>query len=109
MKRNTTKRRSSTTRTAHAIGSCIDAVRPRGPGVLAAPRSAARRPRALGAIALILGAVLLAADATAASAAIPVPEQDPFYAVPANIASLANGTVLSSRQIDASALGLPLP
>jgi hypothetical protein len=41
--------------------------------------------------------------------AIPVPEDDPFYAVPDGITAKANGTVLNSREIEASSFGLPLP
>lgn len=69
------------------------------------------RSRSLGVIALVLvlGAAVLASAAHAASTSIPVPEQDPFYTVPAGIASLANGTVLNSREVQASTFGLPLP
>jgi len=62
-------------------------------------------------------AVLTAAGAIAAvtisgapaGAAVPVPEKDPFYAVPANIATYANGAVIASRSIAPSAFLLPLP
>jgi Secretory lipase len=39
----------------------------------------------------------------------PVPDHDPFYAVPARIGRLANGTVLASRTITAYAGLVPLP
>jgi hypothetical protein len=40
---------------------------------------------------------------------VPVPAQDPFYAVPTGIAGLPNGTVLASRRVQAMALGTPIP
>jgi hypothetical protein len=55
---------------------------------------------------LLVGAMLVSAGP--AAAAIPVPAQDPFYAVPADISSFANGAVLKSREIQASTFGLPL-
>lgn len=65
--------------------------------------------RALGLLAATgLTAMLLAAP-TGASQAMPVPEDDPFYAVPGNIARFANGQVLASRVVDAKSFELPLP
>ena len=60
---------------------------------------------------LVAAFVAIATLTAAAShaAPIPVPEADPFYAVPADIAGYANGAVISSRSISASALSLPLP
>jgi hypothetical protein len=40
---------------------------------------------------------------------VPIPSDDPFYAVPGGIAHLANGTVLASRPITPLAGPLPLP
>lgn len=59
-------------------------------------------------VAALAVAALLAAQ-TPANAAVPVPEKDPFYAVPANIDSYANGDVIDSRPIKPSAFGVPLP
>ncbi|WP_405138036.1 lipase family protein [Nocardia sp. NBC_01388] len=55
---------------------------------------------------------IVAALATAAAmpitwAGVPMPDDDPFYAVPARMESFTNGAVLNSRPI--SMLGLPLP
>lgn len=61
--------------------------------------------RLLGALVFV-GAMLVSAGT---AIAIPVPEDDPFYAVPAGIGSLGNGAVLKSRDIQASTYGLPLP
>jgi hypothetical protein len=40
---------------------------------------------------------------------VPPPDHDPFYAVPANIAHLPNGTVLAARRVQAMALAVPIP
>ncbi len=61
------------------------------------------------ALAVLLVLVLAPGAAPAASTSIPVPEDDPFYRVPANAASLANGAVIASRRVDARAFELPLP
>ncbi|WP_157533587.1 lipase family protein [Nocardia otitidiscaviarum] len=50
---------------------------------------------------------LAAAVAPLARPQIPVPDDDPFYAPPANLAAYANGAVLDSRPI--AVFGLPLP
>ena len=62
---------------------------------------------ALSVLALAAGAATIGGPA--AGAAVPVPEKDAFYAVPANIATKADGTVLASRSIAASSFGIPLP
>jgi hypothetical protein len=54
-------------------------------------------------------ALVIPASRAGSSTAIPVPEQDPFYAVPADVAQYPDGAVLDSRAIDARMLGLPLP
>ncbi|UGT54376.1 lipase family protein [Nocardia asteroides] len=41
--------------------------------------------------------------------AVPPPEQDSFYAEPAGLANLADGTVLASRVIEPVSFGSPLP
>jgi hypothetical protein len=65
--------------------------------------------RALGLLAATgLTAMLLAAP-SGASQAMPIPEDDPFYAVPSNIARFANGQVIASRVVDAKSFELPLP
>jgi len=57
----------------------------------------------------VLATTALVAGTTASASAIPVPEDDPFYAVPANIASYADGAVIASRKITAIAYLLPMP
>jgi len=63
----------------------------------------------------LLALLLTAATALALAAAparagqVPVPEDDPFYAVPADVASYADGAVIGSRRITAIAYVLPVP
>jgi len=40
---------------------------------------------------------------------VPLPGDDPFYAVPSGISGLSNGTILGSRPIAATLLSVPLP
>jgi acetyl esterase/lipase len=47
--------------------------------------------------------------APAANAAIPTPDEDPFYVPPAGLAQAKPGEILNSRPIDVTAFGLPLP
>jgi hypothetical protein len=61
------------------------------------------------AAAAVVAASAGAASAGAAGATVPLPTSDPFYAVPAGIAGLANGTVLASRAINAVAGPVPMP
>ncbi|MDT4920842.1 MAG: hypothetical protein QOI15_1744, partial [Pseudonocardiales bacterium] len=49
--------------------------------------------------ALLLLLLLLSAGRAGSSPGYPVPEQDPFYAVPGDVASYADGAVLDSRAI----------
>ena len=58
---------------------------------------------------LALAAALLACFAARAVAAVPLPDNDPFYAVPANLGATANGAVLASRPVVATTFSLPLP
>ena len=57
--------------------------------------------------ALVLA--FLALLAPGARAAVPTPDKDPFYAVPAGIDRLADGAILDSRPVQAVAVGVPLP
>ncbi|WP_280346397.1 lipase family protein [Nocardia neocaledoniensis] len=58
----------------------------------------------------IIGALLAAVTAGAGwAAAVPLPEQDSFYAEPDGLAGLADGTVLASRVIEPESFGSPLP
>src|SRR5690348_4932187 len=68
-----------------------------------------KRLLALVAASLLATAALVAASPSASAGAIPVPENDPFYSVPANIASYADGAVIASRKITAIAYLLPIP
>jgi pimeloyl-ACP methyl ester carboxylesterase len=45
---------------------------------------------------------------TAAAGGATLPAKDPFYTVPSGLKHLANGTILKSRHVTASAAGLPL-
>jgi hypothetical protein len=58
---------------------------------------------------LTLAAALLAPIPSPAFAAVPQPDDDPFYAVPRGLAKLTNGEVLRSREIDPTALSVPMP
>lgn len=65
-------------------------------------------------IAAVLAAALALTGVAAGPAGAdllppPLPENDPFYQVPAKIKNLPNGTVLRSREIDPVALSVPLP
>ncbi|MCW2786542.1 MAG: Secretory lipase [Marmoricola sp.] len=51
----------------------------------------------------------LAPIASASAGKVPEPKQDSFYAVPSNIASYANGAVISSRKITAMPYAFPVP
>ena len=59
--------------------------------------------------ASVLAATALVAASTSRATAFPEPENDPFYAVPANIASYADGAVIAARRITAIAYLLPIP
>ncbi|MFL6172170.1 MAG: lipase family protein [Marmoricola sp.] len=56
-----------------------------------------------------LAATAMLAGSTSSATATPVPENDPFYAVPATIASYADGAVIASRKVTAIAYLLPIP
>lgn len=57
-----------------------------------------------------LAATALALPGGAAADVLPpAPDDDPFYAVPAKLAGLPNGSVLDSRRIQATAWSVPLP
>jgi hypothetical protein len=61
---------------------------------------------------LLFGLALMAMAASAGaavSAGVPIPSDDPFFAVPPNIGGLPNGTILASRPVKTYALGVPLP
>ena len=68
-----------------------------------------KRLLALLAASLLATTALIATAPNGSAAATPVPEDDPFYAVPANIASYADGAVIASRKITAIAYVLPIP
>jgi hypothetical protein len=51
---------------------------------------------------------VLALVVASARAAVPIPEQDPFYQVPAKIARLANGTILNSRPVTTYYYSVPM-
>jgi hypothetical protein len=58
--------------------------------------------------ATLVALAAMAAFGGAARADVPVPDQDPFYAVPTGIAGLPNGKLLNSRPISASFYGIPM-
>ena len=45
----------------------------------------------------------------AAQARVPAPDDDPFYAVPGNVGTLADGAIIASRSITATAMSVPMP
>lgn len=55
------------------------------------------------------GAVANSASRASTAASIPMPEQDPFYAVPKDIAAYRDGQVIRSRQIQGMLWALPVP
>ncbi|HEX3705649.1 MAG TPA: lipase family protein [Mycobacteriales bacterium] len=57
----------------------------------------------------LVSAAARPAAVNTAAAAIPMPEQDPFYAVPHDIARYRNGQIIRSRQIKPMLWALPLP
>ncbi|MFD3591480.1 lipase family protein [Nocardia sp. NPDC058640] len=60
--------------------------------------------------AAAVGAVFaLVAACAGGAAAVPLSEQDSFYAEPVGLADLPNGTVVASRAIEPESFGLPLP
>ncbi|GAA3801522.1 lipase family protein [Nocardioides panacisoli] len=61
------------------------------------------------AIALLACLALLPGTASVAAVRTPVPEHDPFYVVPSDIASYADGQVVASRTIAPKAFDIPLP
>jgi acetyl esterase/lipase len=72
-------------------------------------RSKRSRGSLTGRIALALVFVLVLGVPLARAAVPPVPDQDPFYAVPDGIGGLPNGAVLDSRQITAYSGPLKMP
>ncbi|MCX6397344.1 MAG: lipase [Propionibacteriales bacterium] len=60
------------------------------------------------AVTTALAGPALTTPATGAGG-VPVPEDDPFYAVPADVATYADGAVISSRRITALAYVVPAP
>ncbi|MCU1451349.1 MAG: hypothetical protein JWP02_3519, partial [Acidimicrobiales bacterium] len=68
--------------------------------------------RALLAAAMLMGAAVtgaVAATAPSVPAAVPAPENDPFYAAPNPLPGLPPGAVVRSRPISVAALGIPVP
>lgn len=62
-------------------------------------------------VVLLLVAVLVLAVPAGASAAVPLPADDPFYVVPPikKLKPLRNGQVIKQRSVEATALSRPLP
>lgn len=58
--------------------------------------------------ALLLALLPGAAPAAPAAPAVPEPEDDPFFAVPADVGDYANGEVIDARTVEAKAYELPL-
>ena len=65
--------------------------------------------RLLALLTALVATTALLASAAGSASGTPVPEDDPFYAVPSNIASYANGAVINARRITAIAYVLPMP
>lgn len=64
-------------------------------------------PIAATATAVVLAVV--GAPTAAHAQSVPAPDDDPFYAVPADVGGLAAGALIRSRAITATALSVPLP
>ncbi len=60
-------------------------------------------------VVVLMVATTMRATATEAARSIPVPEDDPFYDVPADIADYRNGAVIDSRPIEPRVFEVPLP
>lgn len=61
-------------------------------------------------LALVVGAsCLVGTAAPAASDPPPIPEDDPFYAAPADLADLRPGALVASRRVTVRAFELPVP
>jgi hypothetical protein len=58
----------------------------------------------IGAAAVSAAVACVPASATA----VPTPSQEPFYAVPAGLAHVADGTILASRPVSVSAYSIPM-
>ena len=73
-------------------------------------RGGSRGSGLLTALAIVV-ALCAAALAPAARAAVPTPEEDPFYAYTGTtpLAGIAPGTVLKTRTLTYHVVGLPLP
>lgn len=78
-----------------------------GTGALAGVLAAALLSLPAPAPALVGG--LPAVPTRSAEQSVPVPEDDPFYAVPRDAAAHRNGDVLDSRRIEAKVYDLPVP
>lgn len=61
------------------------------------------------AVVLALGVVAAWVAVPAAYGDVPLPDNDPFYAVPANVGGMANGAIIRSRSITATSQSIPLP
>jgi len=61
------------------------------------------------AVAVVMLMAMTMRAAPAEAAGIPVPEDDPFYDVPADIADYENGEVIDSRPIDPKVFEIPIP
>jgi hypothetical protein len=59
------------------------------------------------AVVLMMAMTIRATPAEAAG--VPIPEDDPFYDVPADIADYQNGEVIDSRPIDPKVFEIPIP
>jgi hypothetical protein len=68
---------------------------------------ASNRPVRTAILGIALSALIALAAVPAAHAELPPPDQDPFYAAPADLERYHNGAVLDSRPI--ALFGLPLP
>jgi hypothetical protein len=65
--------------------------------------------RLLAALGTALLAGTLAPGVASGALGYPVPEHDPFYSVPANVAGLHDGQVIRSRAVVATSFEIPLP
>lgn len=60
-------------------------------------------------VSVVVALALCALPTTAAAAPVPIPEEDPFFAAPANLDELEPGAIIRSRAIQPTLFAIPLP
>jgi hypothetical protein len=60
-------------------------------------------------VSVLSTVALCALPTSAAGAPLPIPEQDPFFATPANLSALKPGTIIRTRTIQPKVFEIPVP